>query len=142
LGKWERSDDIQVRSSSKAIPQVKEKKNQALCIIRLMTTTGRLAIVASMSASAQSYIGLSAGLLPVILRFQASPLLLIIDRATLALPFCATTSNGVWFRESTLIRRSSTTSESPSLAGAWRGAWPILSIVLVQLQLPDSRAAQ
>jgi hypothetical protein len=65
----------------KAIPQ--EKKNQALYIIKPMTATGRLAIVASMSAPAQSsYIGLAATrkefCLPSILRFQASLLLLII----------------------------------------------------------------
>jgi hypothetical protein len=51
----------------------------------------------------------------------------------LALPCCATTTNGVVliiFRGNLAIKRSSTTTESPSLAGAWRGVWPILSLLL------------
>jgi hypothetical protein len=61
---WENGKEVMTFKSyrvRKAIPQVKKKKNQALCIMRLMTATGRLVIAASTFASAQSsYIGLSA----------------------------------------------------------------------------------
>jgi hypothetical protein len=37
----------------------------------------------------------------------------------------------VWFFRDNLDQRMLTAPESPSLAGAWRGVWPILSLALV-----------